>query len=577
MNNLAVKKVLCAVTALFVLTGAVTGGNGIQRKGSRAETLTASAAEDYHSWRQKDPRWADLPLGPYETVGSAGCLVTCLSMIAVMSGVRDEGSFDPGVFVNSMNSVDAFNQWGGIESWASIFEVIPEFKGISKFDFTGTTEEEKAQEVGEWLRQGYYVIVNCNTHHWVVAEGVSEDEIFMIDPASDDTEMFAYYGNAANEYMLVKSSGLPFGGITAPVPSTPAAAAVLAAEPAATKPAYEPAICINVENLPNKTEYEAGEKLDLEGGFAQVSFVDPDKGTVNLPGEYMNGTTYSYGVDVSGVDMSEPGVYPVRLIAYTDLAYTEESFDIIVNAPAATTTVSALTKPAVSTTASKAVTVTAAPEAVKTTIEAVSNSIAATKAAAATTYTIAAKTTAMPVTTAKATEAANEDATAEETDAAEAPESSFVETETAAPTENAETGAAEYYYDGGSRISVLSAPGTSDAVTVATVSGGCVVTVTETENGYGYVVSDSFSGWIDLTGMTKAATEAAGFIAGDINNDGQVDIYDLTLINEYLNCCGSLPEGFSVLRKCELEAADINGDGAVDSEDVLLYLMIICG
>ena len=560
MNNLAVKKVLCAVTALFVLTGALTGGAGTRSRCSRADTLTASAAEDYHSWRQKDPRWADIPIGYRDTVGTAGCLLTSLSMIAVMSGVRDEGSFDPGVFARSMNDIGAFNQWGGIESWASIYEVIPEFTCISKYDFTGTTQAEKAKEVGEWLAQGYYVIVNCNTHHWVVAEGVSEDEIFMIDPALDDTEMFAAYDNIASEYMIVKSSGLPFGGIAAPVPSAPAAAAVLAAEPAVTTApaAYEPAIYIDLEKLPDKLEYTAGEKLDLSGGFAQVSYIDPDKGPVNLPGENMNGRTYSYGVDVSGVDMSKPGEYTVKLIAYTDLAYTEESFSILVKAPAVTTTVRA-----------SAVT-TAATEAAKTTIASTAATRAVTKAAAAQTSTLAARTTAKTVTTAKATAA-----TAETTASAETEEAPVSTTEKAEKAEKSVPASGEYYYEG--TVSVFSAPGTSDAETVATVSGGCVAEVTEIENGYGRVVSGEFSGWIDLSGMTEAGEDDSAHIAGDINNDGQVDIYDLSLLNEYLNCPEKLPEGFSILRKCELEAADINGDDKVDSEDVLLYLTIICG
>lgn len=593
MKRLTVKKIMCAVTAAFVLAGAMPCGNRLHISGSSGDSLTASAAEDYHSWRQNDPRWAEIPMGTYN-VASVGCLATSLSMIAVMSGVRDESSFDPGVFITSMNDIGAFNAWGGISSWGSIYQIIPEFSDIADIVFTGETEAEKAQEVREWMNKGYYVIVNCNTHHWVVAENVADDKIYMIDPARNDREMFASYGNLANEFMVVRSSGIPFEGIKAPAPAVPAAS-VLAAEPVSTQPVYEPAICINIEELPDRTEYTAGEKLDLEGGFAQVSFVDPDKGTVNLPGEYMNGTTNSYSVDTSEVDMSVPGVYTVKLIAFTDLARTEESFSITVSeaktAPAVTTVKPAASKasstegattsaakaaarPATTAvaapakTAASSTTVSAAPVTTKLTKAAATTASAAVRTTKAAAATAAVKTEA---TTAAKTEAATKAPVTEK--AAEPVQEASAPEEAEEPA--TETLTAEYYYDGSGTISVLSEPGTSEAVTVARVSGGCVVTVTEISGNYGRVESDSFSGWIDISGLTPAG-EAASQTAGDINNDGHVDIYDLTLLNEHLNSCGELPKGFSMLTADELEAADINGDGAVDQGDVLLYLMIIC-
>jgi hypothetical protein len=596
MKRITVKKIVCAVTAAFVLAGAMPFGTGLRISGSSGDSLTASAAEDYHSWRQNDPRWAEIPMGTYNAA-SVGCLATSLSMIAVMSGVRDESSFNPGVFISSMNSIGAFNQWGGISSWGSIYQIIPEFSDLADISFTGETEAEKAQEVREWMDKGYYVIVNCNTHHWVVAENVENDRIYMIDPACDDRDMFEVYGNAANEYMLVRSTGIPFEGVIAPAPAAPAAA-VLAAEPAFTQPVYEPAICIDIEGLPYRTEYSAGEELDLEGGFAQVSFVDPDKGTVNLPGEYMNGRTYSYSVDTSDVDMSVPGVYTVKLIAFTDLARTEESFSITVSeaktAPAVTTVKQVITKASstegVTTSASKAsarpaaTTASSAPAKTtavsSTTVTAAPMTTKLTKGAATTAPAAVRTTKAAAATAAVKTEAA----TAAKTEAAtKAPEKGKTASEPAqtadAPADAEGTGSgsetAEYYYDGSGIINVLSEPGTPEAVTVAEVSGGCVVTVTKTSGNYGYVESEGFSGWIDISGLT-AAGGSASHTAGDINNDGQVDIYDLTLLNEHLNSCGALPKGFSMLRADELEAADINGDGAVGQEDVLLYLMIIC-
>ena len=63
---------------------------------------------------------------------------------------------------------------------------------------------------------------------------------------------------------------------------------------------------------------------------------------------------------------------------------------------------------------------------------------------------------------------------------------------------------------------------------------------------------------------------------GDINNDKEITISDLALLTEYLKSLAELPEGVSILRKCEIEAADINNDGRTDSQDIQKYLALIC-
>ena len=65
-------------------------------------------------------------------------------------------------------------------------------------------------------------------------------------------------------------------------------------------------------------------------------------------------------------------------------------------------------------------------------------------------------------------------------------------------------------------------------------------------------------------------------VRGDINKDGEINLYDISLLNEYLKSLKFLPEGVSILSKSEIEAADINGDGVVDNGDVIEYLSFIC-
>ena len=95
------------------------------------------------------------------------------------------------------------------------------------------------------------------------------------------------------------------------------------------------------------------------------------------------------------------------------------------------------------------------------------------------------------------------------------------------------------------------------------------------EDGFGEVVINSRKGWIELAYFEFTGDERE-LMAGDINNDGSADEYDLAVMNEYLSSLGRLPEGVSVLTRSEAAAADINGDGTVDNTDVLMFLMRVC-
>jgi hypothetical protein len=110
---------------------------------------------------------------------------------------------------------------------------------------------------------------------------------------------------------------------------------------------------------------------------------------------------------------------------------------------------------------------------------------------------------------------------------------------------------------------------------IASLSYGNVVRVLSVSGTVGEVKIGGRNGYVELTKLEYAG-EPEEYEAGDVNNDGSFDTYDLALINEYLNSLGKLPEGISVLTTSEIAAADISGDGIVDNNDVLLYLMLIC-
>ena len=138
----------------------------------------------------------------------------------------------------------------------------------------------------------------------------------------------------------------------------------------------------------------------------------------------------------------------------------------------------------------------------------------------------------------------------------------------------------EYINNGTEAVRIIASPdSTSDAV--AEVAEGCVVTVGEIYGDFGLVISSDFTGWVDIsqlegTEKNDPYEEETEPVSGDVNADGKVDTYDLTILNEYLRYKESLPDGISVLTEKEKSIADMNGDSQVDTGDVLILLTLIC-
>ena len=102
---------------------------------------------------------------------------------------------------------------------------------------------------------------------------------------------------------------------------------------------------------------------------------------------------------------------------------------------------------------------------------------------------------------------------------------------------------------------------------------GDVINIVKVVNGYGFIASVDISGWVDMKYLKK--TESHLHEKGDINNDGNVDKYDLSLLNSFLQQKEQLPNGVSVLTAVQLYAADVNGDGMTDLNDIREYLTIV--
>ncbi|MCR5708265.1 MAG: hypothetical protein K6G82_08325 [Ruminococcus sp.] len=130
----------------------------------------------------------------------------------------------------------------------------------------------------------------------------------------------------------------------------------------------------------------------------------------------------------------------------------------------------------------------------------------------------------------------------------------------------------EYYLQSGSKTQVYTSE--LGEKQLMTLSSGETVNVTECRRKLGHIESKDFTGWVDVSKMTKNDSTSV-HDKGDIDGDGSADKYDLAKLSVYLKRKSELPECISTLTEAELKAADMNGDGALDEADFIALLTAI--
>lgn len=163
-----------------------------------------SATGDWANWKQYDANWASVPIGNSgKNIKQIGCLATSVSMLIAKSGILNSSSaglalvsdFNPGTFVEALNENGGFTR-GGALNWSSVTTVVPGFNFVGKTSLSGMSKATKLETISSQLNKGYYctVEVKGNTgQHWVAVDRVDDNTIYMYDPASTATEMWAQY------------------------------------------------------------------------------------------------------------------------------------------------------------------------------------------------------------------------------------------------------------------------------------------------------------------------------------------------------------------------------------------------
>ena len=166
---------------------------------------------EYTTWRQSDASWSNIRIGnTTSTIGQIGCLVTSIAVLIEKSEVENKlVPFNPGVFVEELNKNNGFDDKGNLQ-YSAISKVVPNFKYMGIVDLKNRTRTEKLSLIKEYVDRGYYLAVEVKgategNQHWVAITGVNDNNIFIVDPASDNNDLWsAYEWNRTSQFVYFR-------------------------------------------------------------------------------------------------------------------------------------------------------------------------------------------------------------------------------------------------------------------------------------------------------------------------------------------------------------------------------------
>ena len=183
-----------AAAALLVWRHRGGGGEGTTIQSTKVHPLPEAVY-----YLQKDEEWAADPLGESRfTMGSSGCLVTCLATLFDLYGE----SVTPGELNRLFTEQGVYNASGDV-IWGNISSVYPEAT-VTVYK----TVDEQASEAA--LDQQQYPLVRVKNlgdgyWHWVLLLGSGDDGYLCMDPLYSEKEArpLSAHGNTVYSWRLV--------------------------------------------------------------------------------------------------------------------------------------------------------------------------------------------------------------------------------------------------------------------------------------------------------------------------------------------------------------------------------------
>ena len=160
----------------------------------------ATDSGEYVNWRQAGQSWSNIKIGnTNSTIGNIGCLVTSIAILIEKSGVPTPNiePFNPGTFVETLNKNGGFDERGNLY-YGPISKVVPNFKYVGNVNLRGKNRSEKLALITQYVNAGYFVTEEVKgatqgNQHWVAVTGVNGNNVIMVDPASNQTDMWSAY------------------------------------------------------------------------------------------------------------------------------------------------------------------------------------------------------------------------------------------------------------------------------------------------------------------------------------------------------------------------------------------------
>lgn len=189
----------------------------LRQSGDNCIYVGTAGSGDMVNWKQTDPRWSNLTLGPGGlTVGEAGCTATSMTYLIAKSGTAlTVSNLDPGVFVKNARFTGSALYWN---SWNTI---APNFTMHSQD--VSVNINNAAEVLGEVLNTPYdgkyqqFIILYLSLGHWIAVDHIENGKVYVFDPSPGaDGEGIvelskAYKGTSLESYNAFHATDVLFG------------------------------------------------------------------------------------------------------------------------------------------------------------------------------------------------------------------------------------------------------------------------------------------------------------------------------------------------------------------------------
>lgn len=176
--------------------GENTGGDSDGDSGGGSNYASSGS---YTTWKQCDSRWGSNKMGASQTICGAGCTSTSVAIALAKSGVSNSlSTLNPGTFVNWMNNnggyIGSNGGPGNLLVWGAVTSLAPSFKYKGYTSLSGS-DSQKIQVLKNALNNGEYIIASVNNGgHWVFVDYIEGNNVYIIDPGRNVTNLFYYTG-----------------------------------------------------------------------------------------------------------------------------------------------------------------------------------------------------------------------------------------------------------------------------------------------------------------------------------------------------------------------------------------------